>query len=169
MRYSQNAVSIYRKFYIKQNWNWDSSPITQYSPVLTPENIAAVAENLCEAPSTSIHRRSQQLNISETPLRRISHKDLGMMPYKVQLVQKLKPIDHPMRFRFVKWTCDRLTEDAAFGKKKSSSQKKLISILADMQTSKIVAFGAQKTRTHTLKSRCTQNESLFAADFGREA
>ena len=34
--------------------------------VHTPENIAAVAETVCEAPSTSIHRRSQQLNISET-------------------------------------------------------------------------------------------------------
>ena len=31
--------------------------------LLTPENIAAVAESVCEAPLTSIHRRSQQLNI----------------------------------------------------------------------------------------------------------
>ena len=67
--------------------------------------------------STSIHRRSQQLNISEASLRRILHKDLGMTPYKVQLIQELKPIDHTMRFRFAKWVCDRLTEDADFGKK----------------------------------------------------
>ena len=46
---------------------------------------------------------------------------------------------------------------------------RLILILADMWTSKIGAFGAQKTRTHTLKSRRTQNESLFGADFGPEA
>lgn len=85
--------------------------------VRTPENIAAVAESVREAPSTSIHRRSQQLNISETSLRRILHKDLGMTPYKVQLVQELKPTDHPMRFRFAKWACDRLTEDADFAKK----------------------------------------------------
>ena len=32
-----------------------------------------------------------------------------------------------------------------------------------------VAFGAQKTRTHTLESRRTQNESLFGADFSPEA
>ena len=62
--------------------------------VRTTENIAAVSESVCEAPSTSIHRRSLQLNISETLLRRILHKDRGMMPYKVQLVQELKPIDH---------------------------------------------------------------------------
>ena len=33
----------------------------------------------------------------------------------------------------------------------------------------IVTFWAQKTRTHTLKNRRTQNESLFFADFGPEA
>ena len=99
--------------------------------VSTPENIAAVADSLCEAPSTSIHCHSQQLNISETSLRRIFHKDLGKTPYKVQLVLELKPIDHPMRFRFAKWARDRLTEDSDFGKK-SSFQMKLILISAGM-------------------------------------
>ena len=58
----------------------------------TPADIAVVAESVCEALSPSIHRRSQKFKISETSLRRILHKDLGMMPYKVQLVQQLKPI-----------------------------------------------------------------------------
>ena len=53
--------------------------------VRTPENIAAVAESVREAPSISIHRHSQQLYISKTLLRRILHKDLRMTPYKVQL------------------------------------------------------------------------------------
>ena len=70
--------------------------------VRTPENIAPVAERVFEKTSTSIHRRSHQFNISETSLKRILHKDLGMTPYKVQLVQVLKPIDHPMRFLFIK-------------------------------------------------------------------
>ena len=34
--------------------------------VRTHENSAAVAESVCEAPTTLIHRRSQQLNITET-------------------------------------------------------------------------------------------------------
>ena len=46
--------------------------------VHTSENIAAVAESVFEAPSTIIHRHSQQLNISETSLRRILNEDLGM-------------------------------------------------------------------------------------------
>ena len=51
-------------------------------------------------------------------MRQILHKDLSMTPYKIQLVQELKPIDDPLRFRFAKWACDRLTEDSDFGKKK---------------------------------------------------
>ena len=54
--------------------------------------------------------------------------------------------------RLNKWACDRFTKDADFGKKKPSFQMKLILILAAMETTKIVAFGAQKTRTHTMKS-----------------
>ena len=37
--------------------------------VRTPKNVAAVEESVCEEPSPSIHRRSQQLNILETSLR----------------------------------------------------------------------------------------------------
>ena len=37
--------------------------------VRTLENIAAVTESVRQAPQASIHRRSQQLNISETSLR----------------------------------------------------------------------------------------------------
>ena len=77
-------------------------------------NIAAVAESVQEVPSTSINCRYQQLNISKRSLRRILNKDLGMTIYKVQLVQELKPIDHPMNFSFAKWVCDRLAEDADF-------------------------------------------------------
>ena len=98
----------------------------------TPENITTVAESVCEALSTSIHRNSQQLNISQTSLGQIFHKDLGMMPYKVQLIQELKPINHPMCFRLTKWACDRLTENVDLGQKKSSFHMKLISILAGM-------------------------------------
>ena len=78
--------------------------------VHTPENITDEAESVCEAQSTSYQHRSQQLHISETSFRRILHKDLGMAPYKVQLVQKLKPIDHPKGFRFAKWASEKNSE-----------------------------------------------------------
>ena len=80
----------------------DNRKHEQPKTVRTPKNIADVAENVREARSTLVHRRPQQLNILETSLRRIFHKNLGMMPYKVRLVQKLKPTNHPMCFRFLK-------------------------------------------------------------------
>ena len=43
----------------------DRPKLEKPKKVRTAENIAAVAENMCETPSTSIHRRPQQLNISE--------------------------------------------------------------------------------------------------------
>ena len=52
----------------------------------TAKNIAAVAESVRKAPSKSICGRSQQLNISETSLRRIVHKELAMTPYKIELL-----------------------------------------------------------------------------------
>ena len=48
----------------------DKSKRKKPKTVRTPQNIAAVAESVHEAPSTAIHRCFQQLNISETSLRR---------------------------------------------------------------------------------------------------
>jgi len=66
--------------------------------------------------SISTRHRSQNLNISRTSLRRILNKDLGMKSYKVQLVQELKPHDHPMHFRFTQWAEQRLVEDDFYRK-----------------------------------------------------
>ena len=133
--------------------------------VRTPENIAVVAESVYEAPSTSIHRRSQQLNISATTLRRILHKGLGKMPHKVQLVQELKPIDHPMRFRFAKYACDRLTGDVEFAKKKSSFQMKLGGYV-NKQNCRI--WCTENSHAYIEKPPLS-NKSLFVVDFGPEA
>lgn len=83
----------------------------------TPENIEAVAVSVRESPGTSTRHRAQELTIKRTTLRRILHKDLSMTPYKVQLVQELKPRDHPMRFRFAKWANNQLAADVEFHRK----------------------------------------------------
>ena len=134
-----------------------------------PENIAAVAEAVCETPSTSFHRRSQELKISETSLRRILHKDLGMMPHKVQLVQELKPVDHPMRFRTAKWACDRFTEDADFGKKKITFSDEVHFDLGGYVNKQNCPIWGTETRRHTLKIRRIQNGSPFGANFSPKA
>ena len=45
---------------MKETGNLMDKPMREKpKTVRTPENIAAVAESVCEAPSTSIHRRPQ--------------------------------------------------------------------------------------------------------------
>jgi len=78
----------------------DKATRSHTRPVRSTENIAAVAQNVLEQLLTSTRHRSQNLNILRTSLRKILNKDLGMKPYKVQLMQELKPHDHPMRFWF---------------------------------------------------------------------
>ena len=82
-----------------------------------------------------------------------------MTPYKVQLVQELKPIDHPMRFRFA-------TEDADFGKKKIIFSYEAHFDLGEYVSKQNCSNWSTKIRTYTLQTRRTQNELLLGADFG---
>ena len=72
-------------------------------------------------------------------------------------------VGYTLEIRFANWVCDGLTEDANFDKKK----KKIIFSdeahfdLGGNVNKKNCRIWAQKTRTHTLKSRRTQNDSLF--------
>jgi len=95
----------------------DKATRSRARPIRSTENIAVVAQSVLEQPSTSTGHRSQNLNISRTSLRRILNKDFSMKPYKVQLVQELKPHDHPMRFRFAQWAEQRLVENEHFYRK----------------------------------------------------
>lgn len=95
----------------------DVTHVPHTHPRRTPEAIAAVAESVRLNASTSTRRRSQQLNISRTTLRRILHQDLGMYTYKVQLVQELKQVDHQQRFRFADWALNKLNDDPDFARK----------------------------------------------------
>ena len=48
----------------------------------------------------------------------VKSKKQCVHPRILLLWQKVRPINHPRGFRFVKCACDRFTEDADFGKKK---------------------------------------------------
>jgi len=92
----------------------DKATRSRARSVRSTENIATVVQSVLEQPST--RHRSQNLNISRTSLRRILNKDLDMKPYKIQLVQELKPHDHPVRLRFVQWAEQRLVEEHFYRK-----------------------------------------------------
>ena len=58
--------------------------------VCTDKNKERIRENVEENPTTSTQKRSLELGISRTSLKRVM-KSLNSYPFKVQLIQELKP------------------------------------------------------------------------------
>ncbi|CAH1114353.1 unnamed protein product, partial [Psylliodes chrysocephalus] len=65
----------------------------------TSENIERVRESVEESAETSTRRRSAQLGLSRRSLQRIL-ATLHMFPYKIQLVQEIKPTDYQQRLDY---------------------------------------------------------------------
>jgi len=108
----------------------DKSKSGRPKSVRTNKNIAAVSESVENEPTTSISRRSQELDIlSYGSLWRILHlhaykdlylhtyKDLHLHAYKIQLTQELKEKDHSYRRNFAAWIIEQRTTDPLFSSK----------------------------------------------------
>lgn len=78
-------------------------------PRRSNENIEAVQRSVAENANVSYRRRSQQLNISGTTLRRILKDDLHMFPYKVQLTQRILEKDNSRRVAYAN-NVDKVSE-----------------------------------------------------------
>ena len=73
----------------------DQSTSVCHRNARSDENIVAVLESVSEDSNLSIRRRAQELRLSQTSTwRQILHKDLDIFPYKIQLIQELKPNHH---------------------------------------------------------------------------
>lgn len=95
----------------------DAKPPTRRRRVRTEENIAVVEASVEENDNLSIRRRAQQIGLCPSTLWKILRKDLGLVPYKIQLVQELKPHDHRLRREFSDWSLNQLNEDPFFYRK----------------------------------------------------
>ena len=91
-----------------------------------------------------------------------------MKQYTDQLVQELKPTDHPMRFCFAKWACDQLTEDAQYGKKKIISDKANLDFSGYVNKQHCRIWSTENPHAYVEKPT-HPNESLFGAEFSPEA
>ena len=63
-------------------------------------NLERVRDSVQQEPGTSIRRRSHQLGMSRTSLHRILSDNLHLFPYKMHLVQNLRPTDHQQRLNY---------------------------------------------------------------------
>ena len=61
-----------------------------------------------------ISRRSQELGLSYCTLWRILHLDLQLHPYKAQLRQQLKPVDHLQHRTYMEWVLEQQAVNGNF-------------------------------------------------------
>ena len=83
------------------------------------------------------------------------------------MVQELKAIDHPMRFPIAKWACDRLTEDADFGKKIIFTDAAHFDFGGYVNKQNCSIWGTENQ--HAYIDDAPKTSSLFGANFGPEA
>jgi len=96
--YKQTILSLFRRFQIQGSVS-DLSCAGRPRSGRSQDNIQRVRRSIKEEPSTSTRRRSQQLEMSRTSLQRIQGM-LHAYPYKIQLVQELKPTDYRNRLAY---------------------------------------------------------------------
>lgn len=80
-------------------------------------NITIVQDLMAEEPNVSNRRRAQVLGISTSSMRRILRFDLRAFPYKMQIVQQLKPEDYPRRLQYGKTMRDMAQSEDDFWSK----------------------------------------------------
>ncbi|PSN32029.1 hypothetical protein C0J52_22322, partial [Blattella germanica] len=64
---------------------------------LTEEKVEEILQGFQISLSKSIRQATKLFNVSTTTVHRFLHKLLRLYPYKVQIVQQLKPNDRPHR------------------------------------------------------------------------
>ena len=81
----------------------DLKPPTRLRRERTEENIGAVSARVNDDHKLLIGRHSQQLSLCYSTMWIILRKSLGVKPFKIQLVQELKPNDLPQCRIFGEW------------------------------------------------------------------
>lgn len=79
-----------------------NQPKKRSSTVLTGPKLNEIREKIEATPSTSTRRLAQQVHVSQTTVSR-GLKRLHKYPYRVSMVQELKPPDYPRRVAFCDW------------------------------------------------------------------
>ena len=68
-------------------------------------------EAIIRSPRRSATRHSAELEISQSTVQRILHKDLTFQPYKIVTVQQLNPRDYQQRLSFCHTMLDMFEEN----------------------------------------------------------
>lgn len=74
------------------------------------ENVERIRQSAVRSPKKSIARRSLELQIPKTTIHKVLRKRLQLCPYKIQLLQELKPTDNEKRFEFATTILDKIVQ-----------------------------------------------------------
>ena len=80
-------------------------------PSIDEETVDAVRAAFHHTPKKSIRVASNELVIPRSTVHKALHKQLRLHAYKLQIVQALKPDDHPRRAAFAKGILQRIDDD----------------------------------------------------------
>jgi hypothetical protein len=80
----------------------------------TPESIEAVRASIGRSPQRSARKHAAALNLNRTTVCRILHRDSKFHPYKIQVVQELKPPDYVARQQFCEKMIEKINDDPNF-------------------------------------------------------
>jgi len=80
----------------------------------TPQNIEAVRTSFEKSPRRSVRKQAAALDLRRTTVCRILHNDLNFQPYKIQIVQELKPTDYMARLEFCKKMMEKINGNPNF-------------------------------------------------------
>jgi hypothetical protein len=102
-----------------------------------PADVAIVQDSALVSPHKSVHRRPQQVGISQSSVHQISKNKLHLRLCKIQLIQEMKLTDHGKRRLFAEWILSQpdadFTSSIIFGARPTS-------ISLDMLIRKTVEF-----------------------------
>ena len=77
-------------------------------------SVNALNELFTEQPETSVRQAAQHVPISKSSVQRVIKKRLKLFPYKIQLVQALKPGDYEQREQFARTLLTNIEQDPDF-------------------------------------------------------
>lgn len=134
------------------------------SEQLDPENVLSidlVRTDVEDHPETSVRRRASQFQMSVRSLRRILKIDLSLFPYKVQLVQKLLPVDAPRRLEYANFVRNIEQTEPEFWSKMIMSDEAHFTLSGSINKQNCRFWGTENPNiTHELPLRTSKSPLL---------
>ena len=91
-----------------------SSPSGPPITISTPDNVSRVQESVGRSPSKFLRRRSQELGISVSSVRRMLVKDLKLYPYRIHVKHELTENDKEKRVAMCQWFSETIDNNEKF-------------------------------------------------------